>query len=41
VSLEMFAQRDVVLPLLGMAVLALGPIVLGQLRRMSRAARSE
>lgn len=40
VSLEMFARRDIVLPLLGMAVLALGPIVLGQLRRMSRAGRA-
>jgi uncharacterized membrane protein YdjX (TVP38/TMEM64 family) len=39
IALEMLARRDIALPLLGMAVLALGPIVLGQLRRMSRAQR--
>lgn len=39
VSLTMLNQRDIILPLLGMAVLALAPIVLGQLRRMSRAGR--
>jgi uncharacterized membrane protein YdjX (TVP38/TMEM64 family) len=33
VSLNLFAHRGVLLPLLGMAVLALGPIVLAQLRR--------
>ena len=36
VSLGLFAHRRVLLPLLGMAVLALVPIVLGQLRRLSR-----
>jgi uncharacterized membrane protein YdjX (TVP38/TMEM64 family) len=34
VSLNLFAHRSVWLPLLGMAVLALAPIVLGQLRRL-------
>lgn len=33
VSLSLFAHRSVLLPLLGMAVLALAPIVLAQLRR--------
>jgi uncharacterized membrane protein YdjX (TVP38/TMEM64 family) len=33
VSLNLFAHRSVVLPLLGMALLALAPIVLGRLRR--------
>jgi len=33
VSLNLFAHRSVLLPVLGMAVLALGPIVLAQLRR--------
>jgi uncharacterized membrane protein YdjX (TVP38/TMEM64 family) len=33
VSLNLFAHRSVLLPLLGMAVLALAPIVLAQLRR--------
>ncbi|HEU4665057.1 MAG TPA: VTT domain-containing protein [Dokdonella sp.] len=33
VSLDLFAHRSVLLPLLGMAVLALAPIVLAQLRR--------
>ena len=36
VSLNVFAHRRVLLPLLGMAVLALAPIVLAQLRRLSR-----
>jgi uncharacterized membrane protein YdjX (TVP38/TMEM64 family) len=36
VSLSVFAHPSVVLPILGMAVLALVPIVLGQLRRLSR-----
>ena len=36
VSLSLFAHRRVWLPLLGMAVLALAPIVLGQLRRLGR-----
>lgn len=36
VSLNLFAHRRVLLPLLGMAVLALAPIVLSQLRRLSR-----
>lgn len=36
VSLNLFAHKRVILPLLGMAVLALAPIVLGQLRRLSR-----
>jgi len=34
VSLDVFAHKRVILPLLGMAVLALAPIVLGQLRRL-------
>jgi uncharacterized membrane protein YdjX (TVP38/TMEM64 family) len=38
VSMDMFAHPHVLLPLLGMAVLALVPIVLGQLRRLSRRA---
>lgn len=33
VSLDIFTHKRVILPLLGMAVLALAPIVLGQLRR--------
>ncbi len=36
VSLNIFAHRSVLLPLLGMATLALVPIVLSQLRRLSR-----
>ena len=36
VSLDIFSQPRVLLPVLGMAVLALVPIVLGQLRRLSR-----
>jgi uncharacterized membrane protein YdjX (TVP38/TMEM64 family) len=36
VSLNIFAHRRVLLPLLGMAVLALVPIVLSQLRRLPR-----
>ncbi len=36
VSLSLFAHRRVLLPLLGMAVLALTPIVLSQLRRLAR-----
>ena len=36
VSLSVFAHRGVLLPLLGMATLALAPIVLSQLRRLSR-----
>ncbi|HEY0179993.1 MAG TPA: VTT domain-containing protein [Dokdonella sp.] len=39
VSLNVIAHRDVLLPLLGMAVLALAPIVLGQLRRLARSRR--
>jgi hypothetical protein len=33
VSLDVLAHKSVILPLLGMAVLALAPIVLGQLRK--------
>jgi uncharacterized membrane protein YdjX (TVP38/TMEM64 family) len=36
VSLSVFAHRRVLLPLLGMAVLALAPVVLSQLRRLGR-----
>ena len=36
VSLNILAHRRVLLPLLGMAVLALVPIVLSRLRRLSR-----
>ena len=36
VSLGIFAHKRVILPLLGMAVLALAPIVLGQLRRLGK-----
>lgn len=36
VSLNLFAHKRVILPMLGLAVLALVPIVLGQLRRLSR-----
>jgi uncharacterized membrane protein YdjX (TVP38/TMEM64 family) len=36
VSLNIFAHKRVLIPILGMAVLALVPIVLGQLRRMSK-----
>lgn len=36
VSLSLFTHRSVLLPLLGMAVLALAPIVLAQLRRRAR-----
>jgi uncharacterized membrane protein YdjX (TVP38/TMEM64 family) len=39
VSLTIFAHKRVLIPMLGMAVLALAPIVLGQLRRLSRSAR--
>lgn len=39
-SLELLARRDIALPLLGMSVLALGPVVLGQLRRMARSGRA-
>jgi uncharacterized membrane protein YdjX (TVP38/TMEM64 family) len=35
VSLDIFAHKRVLVPMLGMAVLALAPIVLGQLRRLS------
>lgn len=40
VSLNVFAHKRVILPVLGMAVLALAPIVLGQLRRLGRGARA-
>jgi uncharacterized membrane protein YdjX (TVP38/TMEM64 family) len=36
VSLNIFAHKRVLIPMLGMAVLALVPIVLGQLRRLSK-----
>jgi hypothetical protein len=36
VSLDMFAHPRVFVPLLGMAVLSLVPVVLGQLRRLGR-----
>jgi uncharacterized membrane protein YdjX (TVP38/TMEM64 family) len=36
VSLGLFAHKRVILPLLGMAVLSLVPIVLGQLRQLGR-----
>ncbi|HSS06740.1 MAG TPA: VTT domain-containing protein [Rhodanobacteraceae bacterium] len=36
VSVGIFAHKRVLLPMLGMAVLALAPVVLGQLRRLSR-----
>jgi uncharacterized membrane protein YdjX (TVP38/TMEM64 family) len=36
VSMSLFAHKRVLLPMLGMAVLALVPIVLGQLRRLGR-----
>ena len=36
VSLDIFAHKRVLIPMLGMAVLALVPIVLGQLRRLSK-----
>jgi uncharacterized membrane protein YdjX (TVP38/TMEM64 family) len=36
VSLDLLSHKRVILPLIGMAVLALVPIVLGQLRRLSR-----
>jgi uncharacterized membrane protein YdjX (TVP38/TMEM64 family) len=36
VSLNLFAHKRVILPMVGLAVLALVPIVLGQLRRLSR-----
>jgi uncharacterized membrane protein YdjX (TVP38/TMEM64 family) len=39
VSLSVFAHRRVLLPLLGMAVLALAPVVLSQLRRLGRERR--
>ena len=36
VSLDLFTHKRVILPLVGMAVLALAPIVLGQLRRLGK-----
>ncbi len=36
VSLNLFAHQRVILPMLGLAILALVPIVLGQLRRLSK-----
>ena len=36
VSLDLFAHKRVILPMVGLAVLALVPIVLGQLRRLSK-----
>lgn len=39
VSLNIFAHKRVLIPMLGMAVLALVPIVLGQLRRLGRKER--
>jgi uncharacterized membrane protein YdjX (TVP38/TMEM64 family) len=36
VSLNLFAHKRVILPMVGLAVLALVPIVLGQLRRLSK-----
>ena len=36
VSLDLFTHKRVILPLVGMAVLALAPIVLGQLRSLGR-----
>ncbi|HET6545820.1 MAG TPA: VTT domain-containing protein [Rhodanobacteraceae bacterium] len=39
ISLHLFSERRVMFPLLGMAVLALVPIVLGQLRRRSRSGK--
>ena len=36
VSLSLFAHKRVIIPLLGMAVLALVPVVLGQLRRIGK-----
>jgi uncharacterized membrane protein YdjX (TVP38/TMEM64 family) len=39
VSLNIFAHKRVLIPMLGMAVLALVPIVLGQLRRLGRSGR--
>ena len=39
VSLDVFAHKRVLLPMLGMAVLALVPVVLGQLRRLGRSRR--
>ena len=36
VSLDLFSHKRVILPVLGMAVLSLAPIVLGQLRRLGR-----
>jgi uncharacterized membrane protein YdjX (TVP38/TMEM64 family) len=36
VSLDIFAHKRVILPVLGMAVLSLAPIVLGQLRRLGK-----
>jgi uncharacterized membrane protein YdjX (TVP38/TMEM64 family) len=36
VSLDLFAHKRVLVPMLGMAVLALAPVVLGQLRRLGR-----
>ena len=39
VSLDIFAHKRVLVPMLGMAVLALAPVVLGQLRRLGRRRR--
>lgn len=39
VSLSIFAHKRVLLPVLGMAVLALAPVVLSQLRRLGRKRR--
>jgi uncharacterized membrane protein YdjX (TVP38/TMEM64 family) len=39
VSLDIFAHKRVLIPMIGMAVLALVPIVLGQLRRLGRNGR--
>ena len=39
VSLDLFSHKRVLLPLAGMAVLSLTPIVLGQLRRLGRGGR--
>jgi uncharacterized membrane protein YdjX (TVP38/TMEM64 family) len=36
VSMSLFAHKRVIVPMLGMAVLALAPVVLGQLRRLGR-----
>jgi uncharacterized membrane protein YdjX (TVP38/TMEM64 family) len=41
VSLDLFAHKRVLVPMLGMAVLALAPVVLGQLRRLGKRRDSE